>query len=208
VAAYQQYSLHTNATYLFDLHEYIVFGGQLFLAPIGQVEGTVRGLVSNNFGVSKWKYIVGEWSLATTDCAQYLNGAFGGFSPNYYKRQHESRSSFTCNNINQERDGQQVGYDTCSVILPTGLPNTTTAPSYGYCAIGNDQAGFKAYSENMCNLYKTYTNSITSNHLNIGYSFWTYQTGSLVNDPPRRIQQWDLSWGLEKGFIPRAGVGC
>jgi hypothetical protein len=55
--------------------------------------------------------------MASTDCAQYLNGAFGGFDPDYYKKEHASRTTFNCNEIDQERNGLLEGFQTCSVIV-------------------------------------------------------------------------------------------
>lgn len=56
--------------------------------------------------------------MASTDCAQYLNGAWGGFDPDYYKKQHENRNTFECNKVDQTRDNQNVGFETCSTIHP------------------------------------------------------------------------------------------
>jgi len=152
----------------------------------------VEYIVGRDLGATKWPYFVGEWSLASTDCAQYLNGAFGGFDPNYYPKQHANRNTFNCNTINQQRSGETVGFQTCSVILPF-----TVSVNYGHCAVNSDVALFNDYKTFMCNLFSTYTSTITSNSRNIGFSFWTYKTG----EGDRRIQQWDFTWNVDQNII-------
>ena len=85
-----------------------------------------------------------------------------------------------------------VGFQTCSTILD-GDKNV----SYGHCSIGNYTTEFKEYKSFMCNLFSTYTSAITSNPKNVGFSFWTYKTGSDL----RRIQQWDFGWNVDQGII-------
>jgi hypothetical protein len=52
----------------------------------------------------------------------------------------------------------------------------------------------------MCDLFGAYLRTITSNKKNIGFSFWTYKTGS----GNRRVQQWDYSWLVSQGIIRSA----
>jgi len=134
------------------------------------------------------------WSDAISSCSvrKSCSVAFGGFDPNYYQKQHASRTSFDCNQINQVRDGFTVGFQTCSVIL-----FNSDSPTYGHCNLGSFQDVFKQYQGAVCKLFTTYLTSIKSNQKNVGFAFWTYTTG--IGE--RRIQQWDFSWAVSQKMI-------
>eukprot|EP01126_Amoeba_proteus_P054509 TRINITY_DN6712_c0_g1_i13.p1 TRINITY_DN6712_c0_g1~~TRINITY_DN6712_c0_g1_i13.p1 ORF type:complete len:334 (-),score=46.73 TRINITY_DN6712_c0_g1_i13:70-1071(-) len=190
ITIYESFDILSNLTVIFDFHEYICFGNPLYLTPMKDVISLVNSKFGNSLGAKKWPYIIGEWSLATTDCAQYLNGAFGGFDPNYYSKQHASRNTFQCNLVNQTRDGALAGWQTCSVV--TSVP--VTFPS---CEIGKSIQEFLEYKVSTCKLFVTYVKSITSNDKNVGFSFWTYRTGQGL----RRLPQWDFSWNVDQNII-------
>eukprot|EP01127_Copromyxa_protea_P013447 TRINITY_DN362_c0_g1_i2.p1 TRINITY_DN362_c0_g1~~TRINITY_DN362_c0_g1_i2.p1 ORF type:complete len:275 (-),score=42.35 TRINITY_DN362_c0_g1_i2:52-876(-) len=192
IAAYEAYNLLSNVTYIFDLHEYICFSNPLYLTTMEDVIASVKSSFGDDRGITKWQYFVGEWSMASTDCAEYLNGAWGGFDPNYYKNQHQNRNTFMCNKIDQVRGGELAGFQTCSSIVGVDMN-----VAWGHCSTAGREVEYKTYKESMCNLFSTYINAITSNTKNIGFSFWTYLTG----DNQRRIQQWDFSWLVENGII-------
>jgi len=188
----ENYALNTTNQVIFDFHEYIVFGDSLDLQDINSILPGVRNYASNGFGSKKYPYFVGEWSLATTDCAQYLNGAYGGYDPNYYERQHQGRPSFFCNKVDQNRNGQVVGFDSCSVI-------TASSPhSYGFCKLTQaNQQNFNQFKNSMCRLFKEYLTGFALNSNNIGQAFWTFWTGA----DDRRIQQWDFSWIVDQRIV-------
>jgi len=174
------------------MHEYIVFDSPLYLTTMGAVLGLVEQVAQRDFGATKWPYFVGEWSLATTDCAQYLNGAFGGFDPDYYVKQHANRNTFFCNRIEQVRDGWEVGFQTCSVVL-----FGSETPEYGHCNVGQQGVVWNQHRGAVCKLFTTYLENFKKNPKNVGFAFWTYVTGG----GERRIQDWDFAFVVDQGMV-------
>jgi len=197
VKEFENYVLHSNITYIFDLHEYIIFDKELDLVPFGSIYPKVKKLASSDFGITKYPYFVGEWALDTSDCGMYVNGPnAGGFDPYYYEKEHKFHSSFFCNDNVQMRNGSNEGFQTCSSI-------TKTKQSFPGCSVNaTTEESFNTYKSHLCSLFQQYLDAFASNKKNIGFAFWTFQTtGFGYGNKERRIHQFDFGWLVNENVL-------
>lgn len=131
--------------------------------------------------------IVGEWSLATDNCAMWING-FNDNLPGFpklqctYERCPESYLGPEFSGLSLDRTKPIQG--------PYGTG--TSGPSFGYCPLSNNRSFALDDHEMFRQLGQKKVNAFNFGH---GWYFWNFKTEI---DP-----KWDFMRSVERGWLPR-----